>query len=200
MFGCCVPEVVIEMVILEQKNCVRSINSKIPEYARDYKKEYLLIIGINKMCLNFISKYETDNEKLFYPEYYGSIKYFIKRFLKGQERGKLKDISSLILRRYDFSHIEDLYLNMNFDFEEYEKRSDNNPGYRDFYELFCKFYDKIKIEYFDNDDDDVGYMMPIEYYSVRNDSDDIDGLLSSEDSDNTDGLLSSEDSEDSDTE
>ena len=53
---------------------------------------------------------------------------------------------------------------MNFDFEEYEKRSDNNPGYRDFYELFCKFYNKIKIEYFDSDDEG-GYMFPIEYYS-----------------------------------
>ena len=71
---------------------------------------------------------------------------------------------------------------MNYDFEEDGKRSDNNLGYSDFYELFCKFYDKIKIEYFDNDDD-VEYMMPIEYYSVRNDNDDIDGLLSSEDSD-----------------
>ena len=73
--------VVIEMGITEQKNCVKSINSKIPEYARDYKKEYLLIIGINKMCLNFISKYETDNEKLFYPEYYGSIKPHLVLFL-----------------------------------------------------------------------------------------------------------------------
>ena len=75
------------MGITEQKNCVKSINSKIPEYARDFKKEYLFIRGINKTCFNFISKYETDNEKLFYPEYYGSIKYFINRFLKGQERG-----------------------------------------------------------------------------------------------------------------
>ena len=73
--------VVIEMGITEQKNCVKSINSKIPEYARDYKKEYLLIIGINKMCLNFISKYETDNEKPFYPEYYGSIKPHLVLFL-----------------------------------------------------------------------------------------------------------------------
>ena len=170
-------EVVIEMVILEQKNCVRSINSKIPQYARDYKKEYLLIIGINKICFNFISKYETDSRKLFVSRYSDRIKYFIKRFLKGQERGKLKDISSLFLRKYDFSNLEDLYLNMNYDFEEDEKRSDDNPGYRDFYELFCKFYDKIKNLYFDNDEDKE-YMMPIEYYSV-----DIDGLLSSEDSD-----------------
>ena len=128
------------MGITEQKNCVKSINSKIPEYARDCKKEYLLIIGINKMCLNFISKYETDNEKLFYPEYYGSIKYFIKRFLKGQERGKLKDISSFVLRNYDISFIEDLYLILIYenDFEDID-----NLDYRDFYELFCKFYDQF---------------------------------------------------------
>ena len=147
------------MGIPEQKNCVRSINSKIPEYARDYKKEYLLIIGINKMCLNFISKYETDSRKRFVSEYYDSIKYFIKRFLKGQERGKLQDISSFGLRNYDISFIEDLYLIIicEIDFEDID-----NLDYRDFYELFCKFYNKIKIEYY---------------------NDDIDGLLSSEDSD-----------------
>ena len=54
---------------------------------------------------------------------------------------------------------------MNYDFEEDGTRCDDNPGYRDFYELFCKFFDKIV--YFDNDDDGE-YMMPIEYYSVRN--------------------------------
>ena len=58
---------------------------------------------------------------------------------------------------------------MIYDFEEDEKRSDDNPGYRDFYELFCKFYNKIKIEYYD--DDDGEYMMPIEYYSEDSDTD-----------------------------
>ena len=144
--------VVSKMVILAQssnfQNCIKKTN-KIPEYAREYKKDYLFIRGIDKMCFYFISKYETDNEKLFYPGYYGSIKYFIKRFLKGQERGKLQDVSSLILRNYDFSFIEDLYQILIYenDFEDID-----NPGYRDFYELFCKFYNKIKIEYFDIDD------------------------------------------------
>ena len=140
------------------QNCIKKTN-KIPEYARDYKKEYLFIRGINKMCLNFISKYETDSRKLFVSEYYDSIKYFMKRFLKGQERGKLQDISSFVLRNYDISFIEDLYLILIYenDFEDID-----NLDYRDFYELFCKFYNKIKIEYY---------------------NDDIDGLLSSEDSD-----------------
>ena len=121
------------MGIPEQKNCVRSINSKIPEYARDYKKEYLLIIGINKMCLNFISKYETDSRKLFVSEYYDSIKYFMKRFLKGQERGKLQDISSFVLRKYDISFIEDLDLII---ICEIDSEDIDNLDYRDFYELF----------------------------------------------------------------
>ena len=133
------------------QNCIKKTN-KIPEYARDFKKEYLLIIGINKICFDFISKYETDCRKLFVSEYYDSIKYFIKRFLKGQERGKLQDISSFVLRNYDISFIEDLYLIIIYeiDFEEVDK-----SDFRDFSELFCEFYNKIKIEYYNDDFDDL---------------------------------------------
>ena len=143
--------------------------NKIPEYARDYKKEYFFIRGINKMCLNFISKYETDSRKRFVSEYYDSIKYFIKRFLKGQERGKLQDISSFVLRNYDISFIEDLYLIIIYeiDFEEVDK-----SDYRDFYELFCKFYEKIKIVYYDDDDDE--YVYSDSEYSDSEDSEDSD--------------------------
>ena len=46
------------MVILAQssnfQNCIKKTN-KIPEYARDFKKEYLLIIGIEKM-FSFFSR------------------------------------------------------------------------------------------------------------------------------------------------
>ena len=153
---------VILALSLNFQNCIKKTN-KIPEYARDYKKEYLFIRGINKMCLNFISKYETDSRKRFVSEYYDSIKYFIKRFLKGQERGKLQDISSFVLRNY-ISFIEDLYLIIIYeiDFEEVDK-----SDYRDFYELFCKFYEKIKIVYYDDDDDEY-------VYSDSEDSEDSD--------------------------
>ena len=137
------------MVILEQKNCVSSINFKIPEYARDFKKEYLFIRGINKEFKYFVDNINEATRGLFENHRVARIKYFIKRFLKGQERGKLQDISSLILRDYDFSFIEDLCLILIYenDFEDID-----NLDYRDFYELFFKFYDKRKIEYFDNYD------------------------------------------------
>ena len=74
------------MGILEQKNCVRNSISKIPEYVRNFKNEYLFF----------------------------------------------------------------LFERMHFDFEEDEEfdegHPDDYPGYRDFYELFCKFYDKINFD------------------------------------------------------
>ena len=142
------------------QNCIKSTN-KIPEYARDFKKEYLFIRGINKEIKYFVDNINDATTGLFENDRVDRIKYFIKRFLKGQERGKLQDISSFVLRNY-ISFIEDLYLIIIYeiDFEEVDKLD-----YRHFYELFCKFYEKIKIVYYDDDDDD-------EYvYSDSEDSD-----------------------------
>ena len=47
---------------------------------------------------------------------------------------------------------------MHFDFEEDEEFDEGHPddflGYREFYELFCKFYDKINFDSDDSDDSD----------------------------------------------
>ena len=127
------------------------LNNKIPEYARDYKKEYLFIIGINKQLKYFAEHINEAPTGLFENYRVDRIKYFIKRFLKGQERGKLKDISNFALKKYDYSYIEDLYLDINYDFEENETGCGNKSGFREFYEFLCKFYNKIKIEYFISD-------------------------------------------------
>ena len=56
------------MVILEHfshsQNCIKSTN-KIPPYAREYKKEYLFIRGINKKFKYFIDKLDDLNNGLF---------------------------------------------------------------------------------------------------------------------------------------
>ena len=147
------------------QNCIKSTN-KIPEYARDFKKEYLFIRGINKEIKYFVDNINDATTGLFENDRVDRIKYFIKRFLKGQERGKLQDISSFVLRNYDISFIEDLYLIIIYeiDFEEVDK-----SDYRDFYELFCKFYEKIKIVYYDDDDDE--YVYSDSEYSDSEDSD-----------------------------
>ena len=138
------------MGILEQKNCVRNRNL-IPEYARDYKNEYLFIRGINKELDNFVLNYLSDCSELFVSRYSDRIKFFIKNFLKAQELDYLKNTSCFIFKECDVENINFLFERMHFDFEEDEEFVDGDPddylGYRDFYELFCKFYDEINIGY-----------------------------------------------------
>ena len=93
------------MVILRQKNCPKSINSKIPEYARDYKKEYLFIRGINKEFKYFVDNINEVSIGLFENHRVVRIKYFIKRFLKGQERGRLQDTSKFEINNIDVDNL-----------------------------------------------------------------------------------------------
>ena len=150
------------MVILEQKKCVRSINSKIPEYARDFKKEYLFIRGINKECFLFYEKYENEETQLFNSSHSDRIKYFIKRFLKYQERGYIKDTSFIVFKKCDVYNIEDLFEEMNYDFKE-KKEKTYFSGFIDFFILFSKLFEKINIRKYD----DVGdvYVKPTEFLS-----------------------------------
>ena len=132
------------MVILAQtsnfQNCIKKTN-KIPEYARDFKNEYLFIRGINKEIESFVEKYLTDTTEL-----------------KAQELGYLNDTSCFKFKECDVENIVFLFERMHFDFEEDEEfdegHPDDYPGYRDFYELFCKFYDKINFDSDDSDDSD----------------------------------------------
>ena len=120
------------------QNCIKSTN-KIPEYAREYKKEYLFIRGINKEFKYFVDNIDEANTGLFENHRVDSIKYLIKRFLRGQERGKLKDISNLMLPKYDYMYIQDFYIYYSLEFYD-------NPSYIEFFDFIDKLYNKIKIK------------------------------------------------------
>ena len=75
------------------QNCIKSTNNKIPEFAREYKKEYLYIRGLNKEFKYFYNHLDEINNGLFKSKRSDRLCYLIKRFLRGQEKGKLKDIS-----------------------------------------------------------------------------------------------------------
>ena len=70
--------------------------SKISEYAKDFKKEWLYITGINRKCGLFIKKLNQGTD--FLSEVYSSsrakalVRDF-KNFLDAQKRGKLQNIS-----------------------------------------------------------------------------------------------------------
>ena len=142
-------KVVSKMVILGQQNCISGTN-EIPENAREFKNEYLFIKGINKEMESFVEKYLTDTTELFVSSYNDRIKSFIIKFMKAQELGYLNDTSCFKFKECDVENIVVLFERMHFDFEKDEEFVDGHPddytGYRDFYELFCKFYDKINFD------------------------------------------------------
>ena len=122
-----------------QTNGVSGLSSKnkIPEYAREYKREYQFIRGINKAIKNF-----KDRD---YDEYGAHIvEHLLKKFLSAQEKGKLKKINELYFWKNDILDIIDFHYEVepefyfscyNIDFE--------------FIILFSKFYNKINYKYYD---------------------------------------------------
>ena len=178
------PGVVIEMGSLEHssnhQNCINPTN-KIPEYAREYKNEYLFIRGINKEIKYFIDNIERSTTDLFKSHKVDRIKYFMKRFLRGQEKGKLKDISEFEIDEDDVENIIWMAKKLNY-FKliyEYVPR----PGIDNIYYDVKLFFSKLKIKYkerkerkeckfyfFNDDDDDVDD----DYFDVGDDDDDDD--------------------------
>ena len=171
-------KVVRKMGILGQssnyQNCIKKTN-KIPEYARNYKNEYLFIRGINKTCEDFVKILDQEEGEKFNTSKAKKMLYCSNKFLKAQEL--INDISKLYLEEKDVRFIEcvglhlddymDLFINPDsyeFDQERYEN---DNSGLKDLYESFSKFKGKLKIKemtysefkeslnYLDSDSDEV---------------------------------------------
>ena len=138
-------------------------NKKIPEYAKDFKKEWLYITGINKKCGEFMKKLgdNTDSvEKVFSSSRAKALIEHFKNVLEAQKVGKLQNISDFYFKYFDANNIEcleeqldnyrDLYVDpgsYEFDKESYELNIDIDfPGFRELFKLICLFNDKIKKE------------------------------------------------------
>ena len=132
-------------------------NNKIPEYAREYKREYQFIRGINKEFKYFINKLDNLNNGLFESNIADRIKYFMKRFLRGQEKGKLKDISDLVLQREDLDNL--IFINEHFGYYKlrYDAFDDDDikpyPGFKEIYDIFKLFFNQINYNDFDSGSD-----------------------------------------------
>ena len=93
------------MGMLEQKNCVRNSNSKIPEYAREFKNEYLFIRGINKEFKYVVENINEATRGLFENHRVDKIKKFIKKFLLAQKLGYLNDVSNFEIKSSDVDYL-----------------------------------------------------------------------------------------------
>ena len=161
--------VVREMGILSTtsnyQNYIKSTNNKIPEYATNYKKEYFFIRGLNKEFKYFINKLDNLNNGLFESNISNRIKYFMKRFLRAQERGKLKDISEFEIEYdivFNLNKIKNKFNNidqyLDFILNCYHKEDlifiNPYPGFIDFYYYFNLFFTKLNMKYENDSDSD----------------------------------------------
>ena len=191
--------VVSKMGILAQyDNISGSIlsKSKIPDYAREYRNEYLFIRGINKVCENFVEI--LGREEIFKSHQACRLMRYFNRFLKAQQLDYLSDTSEINFKYEDVKSIESLELQLNdymnlyydpdrckFDEEKYNNVENDFPGFKRFFECFSRFNDKINVDEVSEED----YYKSLIYDSDDDDDDDddddyvISGLVSDSDDD-----------------
>ena len=80
-------------------------NNKIPEYAREFKNEYLFIRGINKEFKYFVDNINEATRGLFENHRVDKIKKIIKKFLLAQKLGYLNDVSNFEIESSDVDNL-----------------------------------------------------------------------------------------------
>ena len=86
------------------QNCIKKTN-KIPEYAREFKNEYLFIRGINKEFKYFVDNINEAYRGLFENHRVDKIKKIIKKFLLAQKLGYLNDVSDFEIKSSDVDYL-----------------------------------------------------------------------------------------------
>ena len=166
--------------------------NKIPPYATNYKKEYLFIRGINKEFKYIVDNLDDAIKGLFQSHKVDRIKYLVKRFLKSQERGKLKDISEFEINEDDVDNLIRIKNNFN-NFNqyinyrlEYEVEDDDfynpYPGFKNIYDDFELFFSKLKIKYkyvyeYDSDSDSDSDIEDVNLSFTDSDIEDFNNIL-----------------------
>ena len=153
--------------------------NKIPEYAREYKREYQFIRGINKEFKYFID-FMKNEENEFKSHKLDKIMKMIKRFLRAQEKGKFKDISNLEFDYFDINNIykikKDIYYYYSIIQEVYDwSKGKDDESLVSRYEIYKHdlelFLSKLNIEIEDTDDDSCDSVDDYEIIFPDSDSD-----------------------------
>ena len=130
------------------QKCIKKTN-KIPDYARDYKNEYLFIRGIYKICKKFVKLIKEREE--FYNSYealriISKIKE-LKRFGYFNNIRRMKfeidDVENIEFIKLEIEDYRDLYCDKytgQLNIELYNIEADrDNPGFKSFYKHFTSF-------------------------------------------------------------
>ena len=126
----------------------------IPDYAKDFKNEYLFIIGINNEFKYFLDNIKEATHGLFENFRVDKIKKFIGKFLLYQNSGYFKDLSNFEIKSSDVKNlikIKKIFNNFKKTINSYHGDEQNfivpYPGFKNIYDDFELFCSKFKIKY-----------------------------------------------------
>ena len=153
--------VVRKMGILAQtsnfQKCIKKTN-KIPDYARDFRNEYLFIRGIDKEFKYFLENINDASSGLFQNHRVDRIKKYIKKFELAQKLGYLNCISDKEFDKRDVYYTSKIKKDFN-NFTKYIKFVkdcyddddqpfiDPYPSFKNIYDAYELFCSKFKIKY-----------------------------------------------------
>ena len=129
-----------------------------PDYAKDFKNEYLFIIGINNEFKYFLDNMNEATRGLFENFRVDKIKKFISKFLSYQNSGHFKDLSNFEIKSSDIKNLIRIkkifndfnnFINYRKDFYDEDEQNLVNPypGFINIYDDFVLFCSKFKIKY-----------------------------------------------------
>ena len=138
--------VVMKMVILAQssnsQNCIKKTNV-IPEYAREFKNEYLFIRGINKECGEFLRRIKKlnfnleDDNKVFNSHQAKSLMGYFRKFIQAKKLGYLNDV--------EFKDTDvDLILDLRMELYDIIVKLSYCFYFLEFFECFILFYHSFR--------------------------------------------------------
>ena len=122
--------------------------NKIPDYARDYRNEYLFIRGIDKTCDGLEMKLYDEDKEIFKSIKIDKIKRLIHKFEKAQKLGYLKNISDEDIYESEVFNSISLYeslIDMGDYYYNYDTEYADFPGYIDFVRSIELFHRKFKL-------------------------------------------------------
>ena len=141
--------------------------SKIPEYAKDFKNEWLYITGINRKCGEFMKKLgdNTDSfEKVFSSSRAKALIRHFKNVLEAQKMGKLQNISELEFKLSAVYKIIDLRSEICFDMgHTFHADFFSDDEFLDFFANLIIFTNNVNIKNEEDFEDDLY----LEYFSGK---------------------------------
>ena len=159
------------MGVLDHSSNISGNTLKIPDYAKDYKNEYLFIRGIDKCFKYFIDNKNKVDEGVFQNNRVDIINKHINRLEKAIRLNYLNDTTDIEIDERDVSYssllleilddFSDYYVDDEWEFnqEMFDRFVDRDfPGYKNlfkcielFHSKFKMVFDKYKINWHDSD-------------------------------------------------